>query len=597
MSSTIRPLAPDRSGGAQWPEARATVAPIRRESVPMRAGVRLATDVYFPEGVERPSATILVRTPYDKGNETEVGRHFAEQGFVVAVQDVRGKFGSEGSFSINAAEREDGSDTVDWIAQQEWSNHRVGTYGCSYLGEDQLQLAATRNPRHRAAIAKAAGGVFRYAGLIDGGVIALGNGLAWLAVHGGGAEDESARVAGVPPEAFAWLPSVDIVRRLGTQVDDYVGVMSRPPTDPWWTTRGYVTPVDRFSTPVLLVDGWFDYGVAESLELFRLLCRNTDDERVRAAHRLIVAPTLHCQAEAATSDWAVGDLAIGNAARDYFRLYLRWFDYWLRDGSDATRREPRVQLYVTGANGWRCADELPLPGVRTLALHLHSGGHANTRDGDGRLSTEPPGAEPHDEFTYRPSDPVPSVGGPLFYDIPDAPPGPRNQATVEHRDDVLVYTSEPLSEPTEVTGAVVLRLFVSTSCGDTDFTAKLVDVHPDGTAVNLQDGITRLRYRNGYGQPELVEPGEVVEAEIDLHATSRLFPARHRLRLQVSSSNFPVYERNLNTGGSNYDEAEGLDAVNRVFHDDLHRSCLLLEVVGRDAPPIRPGPELDGLKC
>jgi hypothetical protein len=584
-------LSPDRARGAQWPEPLHHVSPVLRERISMRDGVELATDLYFPVDVERPLATILIRTPYDKSGEQDVAHRFAAQGFAVAVQDVRGKFASGGEFSINLTEREDGSDAVDWLAAQEWSNGRVGTYGCSYLGEDQLQLAATQNPHHRAAIAKAAGGVYRYAGLIDGGVVTLGNGLAWLAIHGGGVHDPDAQPSAVPPEAFSWLPTAEIVRRLGTDIDDYTGVMTSIPTDPWWTGRGYLSEDDDFSTPVLLVDGWFDYGVSDTLRILELLRRKTADERIRGAHRLVVAPSLHCQAEFCTSDTVVGDLRAGDAARDYYRLYLRWFDHWLRDGSGDTLLEPRVQLYVMGADGWRCSTD----GIVETTLYLRSSGRANTRDGDGWLSPDPASDEPPDTFTYRPLDPVPSVGGPLFYEIPDSPPGPRDQARVEARDDVLVYTSEPLEQPLEVTGPVRLTVFVASDAPDTDVTAKLVDVAPDGTALNVQDGVTRLRYRDGYEQPAppLRGPEDVVEVTVDLHATSRLFPAGHRIRLQVSSSNFPVYERNLNTGGRNFDEAEPRDAVNRVFHDRAHASRLVLPVAGPDAAPLRPGSDLD----
>jgi uncharacterized protein len=592
MTGSIQPLSADRTRGAQWPDPLCEVSAVVHEAVPMRDGVELATDLYLPTDVERPLAAILIRTPYDKTPEQEVAHRFAGQGYAVAVQDVRGKFASGGEFSINLNEREDGSDTVDWLAAQDWSNGRVGTYGCSYLGEDQLQLAATQNPHHRAAIAKAAGGVYRYAGLIDGGVVTLGNGLAWLAIHGGGVHDPDAQASTVPPEAYSWLPSAEIVRRLGTDIDDYTGVMTSAPTDEWWTGRGYLRDDDRFSTPVLLVDGWFDYGVSDTLRILELLRGSTADERIRDAHRLIVAPSLHCQAELCTSETVVGDLRAGDASRDYYRLYLRWFDHWLRDGADETLREPRVQLYVMGADAWRCSTEK----LVETTLYLRSSGRANTRDGDGRLSQDPPPEEPPDTFTYRPLDPVPSVGGPLFYDIPDSPPGPRDQARVEARDDVLVYTSEPLGQPLEVTGPVRLTVFVASDAPDTDVTAKLVDVAPDGTALNLQDGITRLRYRNGYDEPapQLAGPDDVVEVTVDLHATSRLFPAGHRIRVQVSSSNFPVYERNLNTGGSNFDEAEPRDTVNRVFHDRAHPSRLVLPVAGPDAAPLRSGRDLDG---
>ena len=575
--------------------------------VPMRDGVRLATDLYFPVGADTPLPVVQIRTPYGKlphRREASAARYFASHGFAVAVQDMRGRYQSEGEYFVSRADREDGYDMVSWLADQPWSNGRIGTYGCSYLGENQMQLAATRNPHHAAALPQAAGGSYRYFGVIFGGVTELAASLGWFRGAGskvfyrippGTAREEMLQVeeminpAPNPGEldfqaAWRTLPYIDMLKASGAPPTDFEAFVSHEPGDPWWDRIGYVQPDDRFDVPALHVNSWYDLGVGETLKLFNLLSDNAESDRARDNQFAIISPTDHCTSEIATSRTVVGERDLGDARLDYWTIYLDWFDHWLRGDADADFDMPRLQYYLMGANEWRTAGSWPVEGTEFRPMYLHSGGSANTRAGDGRLSWEAPAEEqPADTFTYDPDDPVPTIGGPVCCTgTADAPAGGFDQSAVEDRDDVLVYTSEPLDEGIEVTGPIELVLYVSSDAPDTDFVGKLVDVHPDGRAINVQEGILRARYREGYGRKVWMEPGEVYELRIDLQATANYFGAGHRIRLEITSSSFPRWERNLNTGGRNHDETEWELARNSVHHAPTHASRLIVPIVTRE---------------
>ena len=593
------PPATDAEGPFPRPEGTYEVRLDPTHMVPMRDGVRLATDFYFPVGAPEPFPVIQIRTPYSKmphRRESSAARWFASHGFAVAVQDMRGRYQSEGEYFVSRDDRRDGFDMVSWLAEQPWSNGRVGTYGCSYLGENQMQLAATRNPNHAAALPQAAGGSLRYFGVVFGGVTELAASLGWF--RGAGTKVFYRIPPGTPREVMlqveeminpapnpgeldfqaAWrtLPYIDMLKAAGAPPTDFEAFVSHEPGDPWWDHIGYVSDEDRFDVPALHVNSWYDLGVSETLKLFNLLGDNAESDRGRNNQFAIISPTDHCTSEIATSRTVVGERDLGDARLDYWNIYLRWFDHWLRgdgiesDGIEGADFEgmPRLQYYLMGANEWRSADSWPVEGTEFRPMYLHSGGNANTRDGDGRLSWEPPAAEqPADVFLYDPDDPVPTIGGPVCCTgTADAPAGGFDQSAVEDRDDVLVYTSEPLAEALEVTGPLELVLHVSSDARDTDFAAKLVDVQPDGTPVNVQEGIQRARYREGYDRKVWMEEGGVYEVRIDLQATANQFLPGHRIRLEVTSSSFPRWERNLNTGGNNYDETQWASARNTVHH-------------------------------
>ena len=601
------------ASGRQRPGTPPPAYEIRLEKsvlVPMRDGVRLSTDLYIPVGAAEPLPTVLIRLPYNKNQYMRLRQpgsdayFFAGQGYMVAVQDMRGRYESEGEYVVSRANRDDGYDTVDWIAQRRWSNGKVGTYGCSYLGENQIQLAATRHPAHAAAIPQAAGGgydgTFRPFLFMDGGAFEMASGLSWFAFAGRktfdrpppGTPDSLYRAQvrtmnTAPPlpslnltEAFRELPVIDILKQHGFPPTDYEDFVRHSPGDPYWKSLRYVTDEDRFNVPTLHVNSWYDLGPRETLMTFNLFRRNAESETARDNQFVIISPTDHCRSEFVGNPLILGERDLGDARYAYFKLYLDWFDHWLKGvDNGVTDRDP-VQYYLMGANAWRTAGAWPVPGTEYVTYYLHSGGRANTREGDGTLSTTPPGEEPPDTYTYDPADPVPSVGGPICCTSPDAAPaGSYDQSAVELRDDVLVYTSAVLGEGLEVTGELEAVLYVVSSARDTDFTVKLVDVYPDGRAFNVQETILRARYRDGYDRVVLMEEGEVYELHLDLHATGNYFGPGHRIRVEVSSSNFPRFDRNLNTGGNNYDETGWITARNTIYHTAQYPSHVVLPVV------------------
>jgi hypothetical protein len=350
-----------------------------------------------------------------------------------------------------------------------------------------------------------------------------------------------------------------------TDFEDYV---SHGPADPWWDHFGYVNDRHHFTTPALQICSWYDSVVNEAFLLAGLMRKNAESAQARDNQFLVVGPTTHCGFDSATEQTVVGKRELGDAQFDYYDLYLRWYDHWLRGQPNGLASLPKVQIFVMGANRWRSENEWPLARTKFVRYFLHSNGSAHGRLGDGVLSTAGPGDEPADNFHYDPKNPVPSAGA-----------GSQNQSAVEDRPDVLVFSTPPLKTGIEVTGPLEVTLFVGSSARDTDFTAKLVDVYPDGAAFNLQEGILRARYREGFNKKVWMVPGEQYRLRIDLHATSNYFPPGHRIRLEISSSNFPRFDRNLNTGGNNYDETEPLVAENTVHHSRNLASFITLPVV------------------
>jgi uncharacterized protein len=571
-------------------EDRYEVEVERDVMVLMRDGVRLATDIYRPRGAGDRLPVVLIRTPYNKTRAGEAAfvTVLAQRGYVVVVQDSRGKWASEGEFTFTGwrSDRNDGYDAVEWLVSQPWSNGRVGTYGCSRLGITQYMLAAERHPAHVAMIPQAGDGAVGPSR--EGGAFPLSMAVGWFAQYG--AKDRTDAQIPIPlPEALNHLPTVDIMQHYGAGPTDFEEMVSRPLHDPWWQTHGYIAENDRFATPALHVNSWYD---RQTFQLVNLMRRNAVDERTREHQYVIISPMTHCGSERATENTLVGELDVGDARLPYWQIYLNWFDHWLKGEKNGVADMARVQYYVTGANEWRSANEWPVPEARPTRLYLRSGGEAGERMHDGVLSDRPPAThEPADRYVYDPGDPVPSRGGTLCCTgNPQDQPGGYDQSDIEQRADVLVYTTPLLDDPLDVVGPMRATLYVSSSAPDTDFTVKLVDVHPDGRAFNVQEGIIRARYRDGLDRTLWMRPGEVYEVEVDLHATAHRFQAGHRVRIEVSSSNFPRFDRNLNTGGDNVTETEWQVAENVVHHSPAHPSYVLLPVLDR-AERVRPESE------
>ncbi len=571
--------------------------------VPMRDGKRLFADVYRPAGEGR-HPVILTRTPYDKSQafgraagSGSLGMAAVRRGYAVVVQDTRGRFTSEGNFTPFVNEANDGHDTIEWSARQPWSNGKTGMFGGSYVGATQW-LAATTRPPHLTAIAPFVTASDYHEGwAYQGGAFNLGFNVSWtiwaLTGRNGGALmrrlgltperlEEMVDAADAMRDAFKALPLLKQPLIRSAEAGYYYDWMAHPADDAYWKALSIEDHHASISVPSLNVGGWYDIFLMGTIRNYTRMRQHGPSEAARSA-RLVIGPWSHTGlATNATGMIDYGQRA-GATGLDLDALQLDWYDHWLGLKAAGNPGEPPVRIFVMGENKWRSENEWPLTRALRTRYYLQSNGRANTRRGDGALSVTPPvGGERPDSYLYDPMDPVPTRGGNICC-APWAgalPAGPLDQAGKEDRGDVLVYTTPPLDREVEVTGPVKATLWVSSSAPDTDFTAMLLDVAPSGEAINLCDGIVRGRYRASRERASLLTPGQVERIEIDLVATSNLFKQGHRIRLEVSSSNFPRFDRNLNTGKGS-DSAEVAVATNTVYHDTARPSHIELDIVPR----------------
>jgi putative CocE/NonD family hydrolase len=571
----------------------ATILIDKNVMVPMRDGVRLATDVYRLDNAA-PAPVLLARTPYDKERAVaSTGVPFdimraVQAGYTVVIQDVRGRFASEGTCNAHFQEDRDGADTIAWAAVQPWSSGGVGTFGGSYVGCTQWIPAREQPPALR-AMAPAVTPSDMYEGsMYQGGANVL-HGLRWAV---GITQDEiRRRVArgGKPPDTGASLDLQAVLAHL--PLDDHPlfrdtapfwgDWLAHPTADAYWRPISPCAWYEQVSAPALNISGWYDIFLWSTLQNYQGMRQRGASEQARRNQRVIIGPWTHSDFSGSFPEREFG-AAAGSDVIDLAGIQLRWFDRWLRDVDNGVEEEAPVMLFVIGIDRWRTEADWPIPDTEYRPYYLHSAGQANTLHGDGSLSAEAPGDEPRDVFLYNPLRPVPTVGGQVLLPGGNAN-GPRDQRAVEMRDDVLAYSTPVLDRPVEVTGPIELVLFVASSARDTDFTGKLVDVYPDGRAMILTEGILRARYRNSFTEPELLEPDAVYELQLNLWATANVFLPGHRIRLEVSSSNFPRFARNSNTGGEVATEAASAyrPAVNRIFHDAAHPSRLILPIIER----------------
>jgi putative CocE/NonD family hydrolase len=547
----------------------ASHAPFTRTEIwiPMRDGVRLAANLNRPSGLGR-LPTILIRTPYNKG--TDLHRNFqafVDHGYNVVIQDVRGRYASEGDFEPLTQEPDDGEDTLNWIAAQSWSDGKIGMVGGSYLGFVQWQVAVLDNP-HLLAIFPVVSGDDDYRDRVysPGGAMKWGHRLEWVA-------ENMAEPGYEPPpfDKFIWtLPPRQADHLVtGRSTSLLQSAFDHPAYDLFWKSLSIREKLKDMKTPVLSVGGWYDNYVEGDLDAFATLHKHGEPDRI------IIGPWPHNMSEGFTT------MDFGPAARlPLRRRQMQWFDHWLK-GSNVAPLDPTppVYIFVMGINQWRSENEWPLERAYSSRFYLESGGHANSMKGDGALTEFHGKLGGEDHFTYDPHNPVPTQGGAVCCNPKVFPWGPMDQRQVETRRDVLVYSTPPLAEDREVTGPISLVLFASTSAPDTDFTGKLVDVFPDGRAINLTDGILRTRYREGLDKPKPLKTTDPVKYTIDLGVTSNVFKKGHRIRLEVSSSNFPRFDRNPNTGRPIADEKQLWKAQQTVYHSLRKRSYLLLPIV------------------
>jgi uncharacterized protein len=599
----------------------------RKLMIPMRDGVRLATDVYRPKDTSKKVPVIFSKTPYnfnywDVRNgipaDMTAALKAVKRGYAYVVQNERGHFFSQGDYDILGPPRTDGYDAISWMASQPWCNGKVGTVGCSSTAEWQMGVAAMGNPAYAAMNAQSFGaGVGRVGPYFEQGNWYRGGAvqmlfIAWL--YGeqnpvrpmfppNTSQEDLVRVSRefdlaqqLPPvdwsQALRHLPEQDIIEAVGGPHGIYAdsmpvptgGVMiKRTPNDPAWYKGGLFHDDMTINIPGLWFMSWYDVSIGPNLATFNHV-RKTATPDVGNEQYAVIAPTLHCSYTRATAETVVGERNMGDARLDYDDLTYAWFDRFLNgEDNGEIAKWPRVRYYTMGINKWQASDTWPPKGAEPWTLYLSSAGKANTLSGDGSLATASPSSDQPDSFTYDPMNPVPSYGGNVCCTGNAVQGGAFDQQKMEARPDILVYSSEPLKEGLEVSGPIEATLYVSSDAKDTDFTVKLIDVYPDGRAYNLDETIQRVRYRDGYDKQVWMEPGKVYKVVLSPMNTSNYFEAGHRIRIEISSSNFPRFDRNLNTGGHNYDEASGVTAHNAVHHSTQHPSKVTLTVVKHGA--------------
>jgi len=588
----------------------------------MRDGINLSTDVLIPDDAEGKLPTVLVRTPYHKENTSwawfsKWGEFFLSQGYAIVIQNERGRQFSEGYFEdyLEGAD-EDGYDAIDWIIKQPWSNGKVGTIGCSSSGEQQWAMASTKHPAHAAMLPLASGtaigdvpGNDTQGAIYRGGIPQVGLWAWWysdmatserLLLPPNTTQEQRIRLRNsftTQPMAKFYqmngfsldtstksenhdaftntLPSRDVIRAAGGALTPFDKYITWTPGDERWDAINQAKAGRTQRTPALHVNTWHDIGAGEMSRMFAYL-----QNQVTLDQHLIMGSGPHCafSNEESLADLTFGDLNLGDARYlgqdDGFQnLFLNFFDTYLKEGENKVEGLPKVQLHVMH-KGWISGDQWPLKRTEFRSYYLNSSGQAGARLADGVLIEAPEDEDGADEFVYDPGFPVPTRGGGCC-DIAMA----INQQDIEARADVLTYTSPVLEEGLTVAGPIEVVLHVSSSARDTDFIVKLVDVYPDGKAINLSDDGFRVRYREGFDKKVLMQQGEVYEITLTNMVTANYFRPGHRIRLQVTSSNFPAYERNLNTGGNNFDESEWIVAENALHHGIAYPSRLVLPVI------------------
>jgi len=536
--------------------------------IPMRDGAKLAANIFKPKG-DGKFPVILMRTPYGKGDESwGEAKRYLPAGYAMVIQDCRGRGKSEGAWDPFRYDVQDGFDTQEWVGKQEWCNGEIGTAGGSYVGWTQWSSAPQGSRFLRAMVP-----IVPFGNSYDlayvGGAFQLSLLMGWGSAVGGVALNPDQLT-----KSFRHLP----LRTFGDQFEKKVQYLNdwiqHPEYDDYWKQRGMDYRYADVTVPALNIGGWYDIFSKTTIELASEVRAASRDRAMRRNQFVVLGPWTH-----GVGARKVGQLDFGTEATlDLGDLQFKWFEYWLKHRETGVQDWPALKLFVMGENRWRGESEWPLKRTQFTSWFLHSAGGANSAKGDGTLNTATPEAEKTDGFTYDPNDPVPSIGG---NNLVGPSAGPYDQVQVEKRSDVLVYTSTALEREVEVTGPVKATLWAASSARDTDFTAKLVDVHPDGRAFNLCDGISRARYRKDPKKQVLLDPGAIERFEIDLWVTSNLFKSGHRIRLEISSSNFPRFDRNPNTGGVFGSDTNLISAKQTIFHDREHPSQVLLPIIPR----------------
>lgn len=597
----------------------------RKVMVPMSDGKRMSADIYRPKDESKKYPVIFVRTPYNfnwwdvrLGAPRDMSQQIeaVKRGYAYVIMNERGHYFSEGIYDILGAPLSDGSDAITWLTSQPWSSGKLGTIGCSSTAEWQLAVAAMGNKGFTTMIPQGFGaGVGRVAPFYEQGNWYRGGAFQMLFAAWIYGEQNQLRpmfpstysredlvkasrffdlAPSMPPvdwsKALQHLPVKDILRAVDgpdgvyadrVEVSTGGAMIQRTPNDPAWYRGGLWHDDMPIRIPGFWFMSWYDVSVGPNLAAYNHV-RKTAPKEIADQQYAVISPTLHCSFTRATADTIVGERNVGDARLNYNELTYGWFDHFLKgEQNGILEKMPKVRYYLMGANQWKSSDTWPPAGAQTMTLYLSSGGKANSLFGDGALTATPSAAsQAPDRFTYDPMNPVPSYGGNVCCTGNAVQGGAFDQRKMETRQDILVYSTEPLAEGLEVSGSITATLFVSSDAKDTDFTVKLIDVYPDGTAYNLDETIQRMRYREGYDKPPVwMEKDRVYPVTLQPLTTSNYFAKGHRIRIEVSSSNFPRFDRNMNTGGRNYDESQGVVAHNAVHHGGAHPSRIELTVV------------------
>jgi putative CocE/NonD family hydrolase len=564
--------------------------------IPMRDGVKLNANIWRPNAPGK-FPVVVMYTPYDSTSAWAIddGKYFAPRGYVSVAIDARGRYGSEGKAYLywhtdwrkGGFEGQDVYDALAWLGKQPWSTGKIGMHGPSYLAMVQW-LGAYLDPPYLAALIPENSVGDHYRNVFPGGAFQLGNSLLFMTMLGGNRTNSDA----IRTDFLDWkkvyshlpLRTADEAF-LSKKIQVWKDFMDHPDHDEYWrfsvadwAAVGELTPgkYPRVKVPTLNITGWFDQVQQDTINNYMEMVRYGPEE-LRHKHQLIVGPWRHFE-----FGRKVGDLDFGpEAAVNRYPIFLRWFDYWLKGIDNGMMEEPPVNLFVMGANRWRSEKEWPSHRARDVKFYFDSTGPANSRFGQGRLSTDLPRGEQTDSFIYDPEHPVPTYGDVepwQDYLAPDVD-GPRDRRSIECRSDILVYTSEALEREVEVRGRIFTKLYAASTARDTDFTAKVIDVYPDGSAQLLVKGIIRARYRESFERQVLISPGEIYEYTIDVTSLSHVFMKEHRIRVEISSSDFPEYDRNPNTGHKFGEDAETQKAKQTIYHNIRYPSHIVLPVV------------------
>ncbi len=567
-------LAVSFPGAQESTQPKYTVVEEMDARVPMRDGVCLSTNISRPrEPGKYP--VLLRRTPYGNGGPgSGEAKYFVERGYVFVNQDTRGRYESEGVFYPIVNEGPDGIDTIEWIAKQPWCNGKIGMHGGSYVGMTQWMPALKGEP-HLVSLFPSVPFTENYSVSFQNGAFRMRFYTTWYGAMTAPYDhkpDEFLKKSA--DEVNRSLPLIEQDTKIGWRMPYWRDNMNHPEDDDYWKSQRFEGNYKNVRSAICSVVGWYDLFTMQDIKNFVEMTGPSIPPAVRAKQRIIVGPWGH-------GTWGgtkLGDMDFGkDSTLNTQELMLRWFDATLKGTDTGIMKEPPVKLFVMGANVWRSENEWPLKRTVFTKYYFHSAGGANTKNGDGVLGTDALKSEPADRFVYDPDSPVPSMPDSSTYD--DFRNFPIDYSRLEGRPDILVYSTPPLEKDTEVTGPIEIVLYAASSAKNTDFTGRLLDVHPDGRAIALRDGIIRASFRNGARKTSNIEPGKVYEYHIDLGPTSNMFKKGHKIRVEISSSNFPRFDRNLNTGGNFATETNWVKADQTIHHSSEYPSCIVLPVI------------------